>query len=90
MPEVKLVAKGKVLDDLSKTLKDYKLGDGSFIVVMKEKVSHYQILYLSKLTNHVFLTSLNLHRQTYLKKKSRKKKKHRNKKVNLMLQLNSQ
>jgi len=33
----KLVAKGKVLNDLSMTLKDYKLGEGSFIVVMKEK-----------------------------------------------------
>ena len=35
----KLVAKGKVLDDPKKTLNDYKLGEGSFIVVMKEKVS---------------------------------------------------
>ena len=36
----KLVAKGKVLNDLTMTLKDYKLGEGSFIVVMKEKVTH--------------------------------------------------
>ena len=35
----KLVAKGKVLNEPEKTLKDYNLGEGSFIVVMKEKVS---------------------------------------------------
>ena len=35
---LRLVAKGKVLDDPKKTLNDYKLGEGSFIVVMKEKV----------------------------------------------------
>ena len=36
----KLVAKGKVLSESEKTLKDCNLGEGSFIVVMKVKVRH--------------------------------------------------
>ena len=35
----KLIAYGKVMDDLEKTLKDYKIAEGGFIVVMVQKVS---------------------------------------------------
>lgn len=35
---MKLIAYGKVMDDNSKTLKDYSLKDGDFLVVMISKV----------------------------------------------------
>ena len=35
----KLIAYGKVMDDADQTLKDYKITDGGFIVVMMQKVS---------------------------------------------------
>ena len=35
----KLIAYGKVMDDLEKSLKDYKITEGGFIVVMVQKVS---------------------------------------------------
>jgi len=33
----KLIAYGKVMEDQEKTLKDYKIADGGFIVVMNQK-----------------------------------------------------
>ena len=39
----KLIAYGKVMDDTEKTLKDYKIAEGGFIVVMVQKVRVYQI-----------------------------------------------
>jgi len=33
----KLIAYGKVMDDTEKTLKDYKIQEGGFIVVMVQK-----------------------------------------------------
>ena len=33
----KLIAYGKVMDDLDKTLKDYKIQEGGFIVVMVQE-----------------------------------------------------
>lgn len=35
----KLIAYGKVMDNPDSTLKDYKIADGGFIVVMMQKVS---------------------------------------------------
>ena len=35
----KLIAYGKVMDNPESTLKDYKIADGGFIVVMMQKVS---------------------------------------------------
>ena len=39
----KLIAYGKVMDDTEKTLKDYKITDGGFIVVMNQKVSQINL-----------------------------------------------
>ena len=36
----KLIAYGKVLDKEEKTLADWKIKDGDFLVVMVQKVSH--------------------------------------------------
>ena len=40
----KLIAYGKVMDNPDSTLKDYKIADGGFIVVMMQKVSGIQVL----------------------------------------------
>ena len=39
----KLIAYGKVMDDQEKTLKDYKIQEGGFIVVMVQKVRRYTL-----------------------------------------------
>ena len=39
----KLIAYGKVLEDDNKTLKDYSIKEGDFLVVMVSKVSIQQI-----------------------------------------------
>ena len=39
----KLIAYGKVMEDQEKTLKDYKIQEGSFIVVMVQKVSQINL-----------------------------------------------
>jgi hypothetical protein len=39
-----LIAYGKVLEDDNKTLKDYGIKEGDFLVVMVSKVGEYQLL----------------------------------------------
>ena len=45
---MKLIAYGKVMDDNSKTLKDYSIKDGDFLVVMVSKVPLSQIIIFSR------------------------------------------
>jgi hypothetical protein len=52
---LKLIAYGKVMDDDAKTLKDYSLKDGDFVVVMVSKVC-----YIHKYQNHIFTKELGL------------------------------
>jgi hypothetical protein len=47
---MKLIAYGKVMDDDNKTLKDYSIKEGDFLVVMISKVpfkiTSYHLIYL--------------------------------------------
>lgn len=49
----KLIAYGKVMEDNDKTVADYKITEGGFIVVMVTKVSKHL-----RLTNHKTNSSL--------------------------------
>ena len=40
---MKLIAYGKVMEDDNKTLKDYSIKEGDFIVVMISKVSYFTL-----------------------------------------------
>lgn len=42
----KLIAYGKVLEDDNKTLKDYSIKEGDFLVVMVSKVSHLSLIHI--------------------------------------------
>lgn len=62
---MKLIAYGKVMEDDSKTLKDYNLKDGDFVVVMVSKVLFELNIDFENISYQLYHTQINFYRPSH-------------------------
>ena len=60
---MKLIAYGKVMEDDTKTLKEYTIKEGDFIVVMISKVSNQKV---PQIYSSVFIKMYDIHNIGYI------------------------